>query len=125
MILEDVKRDFVNEGPQEETTKMSISPDVESHIIRVLTDNSYDDPLGSSIREAVSNAVDSVTEAGTNQPVIVSIKKTTSQSYEFSVQDKGLGLDDVSFKKYIMGIGESTKRGSDVLLGGLTNRSSL
>jgi anti-sigma regulatory factor (Ser/Thr protein kinase) len=118
MLLDNSKRDFIQDNPQEETTKMSISADVESHIIRVLTEHSYDDPLGSSIREAVSNAVDSVTEAGTKMPVIVSIVKTKDKGYEFMVEDKGLGLDDVSFKKYIMGIGESTKRNSDILLGG-------
>jgi len=34
------------------------------------------------------------------------------------IEDKGLGLDDASFKKYIMGLGESTKRNSSTLLGG-------
>lgn len=117
MLLEDNKRDYVSDQ-QEETRKMSISADVESHIIRVLTEHSYDDPLGSSIREAVSNAVDSVTESQTGEPVIVSIKKNMSGKYELSIEDKGLGLDDVSFFKYIMGLGESTKRNNPLLLGG-------
>lgn len=117
MILENVKNDYQS-SDYEETTKMSISKEVESHIVKVLTE-SYSDPLGSSIREAVSNAVDSVYEAGTNEPVIVSIKRNISNQYVLSIEDKGLGLDDVSFKKYIMGMGESTKRNNDSLLGGL------
>ena len=118
MKLENNKRDFIREG-SEETTKMSISADVESHIIKVLTEHSYDDPLGSSIRECVSNAVDSVMEAGTGEPVIVSITMNKAGASELNIEDKGLGLDDVSFKKYIMGLGESTKRNNDQLLGGL------
>lgn len=117
MKLENNKRDFIREG-DEQTTKMSISADVESHIIKVLTEHSYDDPLGSSIRECVSNAVDSVMEAGTNEPVIVSIVKNKAGNNELVIEDKGLGLDDASFKKYIMGLGESTKRNNDKLLGG-------
>ena len=117
MLLENNKRDFINDQ-KEETTRMSISADVESHIIKVLTEHSYDDPLGSSIREAVSNAVDSVAEAGNNQPIIVAITKNRVGQYELSIEDRGLGLDDASFKKYIMGLGESTKRGNASLLGG-------
>lgn len=120
MLLENNKRDFINDK-QEETTRMSISADVESHIIKVLTEHSYDDPLGSSIREAVSNAIDSVAEAGNDNPVIVSITKNRVGQYELSIEDKGLGLDDVSFKKYIMGLGESTKRNNANLLGGLNS----
>lgn len=118
MILENSKRDYIVEN-QEETTKMSISADVESHIIKLVTENSYDDPLGSSIRECVSNCLDSHTEAGVDEPIIVSIKKNVVGQNELTIQDFGLGLDDVSFNKYIMGIGESSKRTSATLLGGL------
>lgn len=118
MLLDNNKRDFIREG-NEDTTRMRINTDVESHIIKVLTEHSYDDPLGSSIREAVSNAVDSVTEAGNNQPVIVSIVQNKASQYVLSIEDKGLGLDDAGFKKYIMGLGESTKRNNANLLGGL------
>lgn len=118
-LNDSIKRDYLSTASgDEKTTKMSISADVESHIVRVLTEHTYSDPLGSAIRECVSNAVDSVTEAGTNLPVIVRIQKNKSNLWELSVEDKGLGLDDASFKKYIMGIGESTKRNSNVLLGG-------
>lgn len=120
-LNDSIKRDYLSTASgDEKTTKMSISADVESHIVRVLTEHTYSDPLGSAIRECVSNAVDSVTEAGTNLPVIVRIQKNKSNLWELSVEDKGLGLDDASFKKYIMGIGESTKRNSNVLLGGLS-----
>jgi anti-sigma regulatory factor (Ser/Thr protein kinase) len=117
MQLENSKRDFLADGT-EDTVRMTISKDVESHIIRVLTEDSYDDPLGSSIREAISNAVDSVKEAGTGEPVIVSIKHNVQRQLELTIEDKGLGLDDVSFNKYIMGIGESSKRDNADLLGG-------
>lgn len=118
-LNDSIKRDYLSTASgDEKTTKMSISADVESHIVRVLTEHTYSDPLGSAIRECVSNAVDSVTEAGTNLPVVVRIQNNKSNLWELSVEDKGLGLDDASFKRYIMGIGESTKRNSNVLLGG-------
>jgi nitrate/nitrite-specific signal transduction histidine kinase len=118
MILENSKRDYIVDS-QEQTTKMSISADVESHIIKLVTENSYDDALGSALREAVSNAIDSHTEAGVDHPIIVSIKKNRAGQNELNIEDRGLGLDDVSFNKYIMGIGESSKRNSATLLGGL------
>jgi len=117
MKLENNKRDFITDS-NEETIKMSISSDVQGHIIKLVTEHTYTDPLGSALRECVSNAVDSVTEAGTKEPVLVKIEKNKASQNELSIQDFGLGLDDVNFKKYIMGIGESTKRNSDVLLGG-------
>ena len=119
MILQNDNSDYLNEV-SEETTRMRISTDVEGHIIKVLTEHTYRDPLGSSIRETVSNALDSVTESGSKHPVIVSIITNKAGQKELIIEDKGLGLDDVTFKKYIMGMGESTKRNNNELLGGLS-----
>lgn len=116
MILENNKREFQQEGGGQ-STRMSISAEVESHIVKVLTE-SYSDALGSAIRECVSNAVDSHTEAGVTDPIIVSIKRDMSQRYVLSIEDVGLGLDEAGFNKYIMGLGESTKRQNANLLGG-------
>ena len=65
MQLDNAKRDYLVDV-DEETTKMSISKDVESHIIKVLTEHSYDDPLGSSIREAVSTSFSNTIYSITN-----------------------------------------------------------
>jgi hypothetical protein len=117
MILSTINNDTLIRGDLGQSTEMSISREVEGHIIKMLTEKGYDDPLGSGLRECVSNAVDSVSEAGKTTPVVVSLKKEGAQ-WHLQVEDKGLGLDEEGFKKYIMGIGESTKRDKPHLLGG-------
>lgn len=117
MILQDPKREVKIEGI-ESAVKMHISESVTSHVIKVLTEYSYQDSLGSGIRECISNAIDSHTEAGQEEPVIVSLKNDSIGNYILEVEDKGVGLDKESFEKYIMGIGQSTKRNDDKFLGG-------
>ena len=51
-------------------------------------------------------------------PVIVRIKKEDNGVDSFEVEDRGLGLDNIEFDKYIMGIGESTKQLISNVLGG-------
>ena len=118
MILENTKRDVITEGI-EDTYKMNISLTAQSHIIKLVTEYAYNSPLDSAIRECVSNSLDSVDEAGTNEPVIVRLKQNNLNGWELSFEDKGLGLSKESFYKYIMGIGESTKRDNPLLRGGL------
>lgn len=118
MIVQHETREVLTTGVGQ-TQGMSISSSAEAHIIKLITENAYKKPLDSGIRESVSNALDSHTEAGQTDPVIVSLKRNSANKWEFSVEDFGLGLDDVGFYKYIMGIGESTKQASKTLLGGL------
>jgi hypothetical protein len=96
--------------------KMHLSEEGENHIIRMLT-KAYSDPIGSIIRESMANAVDSHRMANNPNPVICRIQRENNQWY-FEAIDNGLGLDDVEFEKYIMGIGESTKRGLANVIGG-------
>lgn len=119
MILQQTNSEVVIVGEEMESHKMHISREAENHLIRMATEWSYKSPLESGIRECVSNAIDSHLEAENDLPVIVSLKKEDNR-WVLEIKDEGLGLDDVSFKRYIMGIGESTKRNSPKLLGGLT-----
>ncbi len=118
MLLETHHRDVLSTEEGVETTKMGISKDVTAHILKVLTEYSYKSPKESAIREAVSNSIDSHTEAGVTDPVIVRLFKNDNHQWEFQAIDKGLGLDDVGFKKYIMGMGESSKRDNPNIIGG-------
>lgn len=119
MVLQQTFREVSKEGDVLETQKMHISREAESHLIRMATEWSYKQPLESGLREAVSNAVDSHIEAGNTDPVIVKLEKNKVGAWVLQIIDEGLGLDDKSFHKYIMGVGESTKRSNPKLLGGL------
>jgi ribosomal protein S8 len=98
---------------------ISQSSEVQAHIIKVLTDYSYKKKIESAIRETVSNSIDSHIEAGKrDEPVLVRLKyNSDKKQWWFESEDKGLGLDEEGFDKYIMGIGESTKRNNPDTLG--------
>lgn len=122
MILNNVKNDVIieeGEGIGSPLVKMNISDDIQSHIIKIVTEYAYNDPLGSIIREGVSNCVDSHTEANQNSPVMVRLLEDNIGNLNLELEDVGLGLDEESFNKYIMGIGQSTKNNNPNLLGGL------
>lgn len=119
MIIQQNYREIETAGEVLETSKMHVSREAENHLIRMATEWSYKSPLESGLREAVSNAIDSHIEADVTEPIIVRLYKNKADSWVLEVIDNGLGLDDVGFDKYIMGIGESTKRGNKELLGGL------
>ncbi len=118
MILQQTIREIHSEGEVMESQKMHVSREAENHLIRMATEWSYKQPLESGLREAVSNAVDSHLESGNTDPVIVKLAKNKVNQWVLEIIDEGLGLDDTGFHKYIMGIGESTKRGRADLLGG-------
>ena len=119
MILEQQKQATVlSEGEQQETIKMSLDLDSAQFIMQeLLSKGIYSDTIGSTIRETVSNALDSTRRAGTNKPIIVSFKLAKDGNYEFSVEDWGLGLDDNDVKNIVSKYGASTKRDSATELG--------
>jgi hypothetical protein len=57
----------------------------------------------------LSNSIDSVRRINGDTPVIVSLKSNNG-NYEFTVEDKGTGLDDEEVKNIISKYGKSTKR---------------
>lgn len=116
MIIDSKIKDVTTEGITN-SKKMFINTDNSEHFIRMLT-KTYADPIGSLIREAVANAKDSHTMANVDDPVIVYIKQEINNTYSFNVKDQGLGLDELEFSRYIMGIGESTKTKLVNVIGG-------
>jgi len=117
MIITKQRNDVTIQGDVTHSSKMHINTEGQGHLIRLLT-KTYSDVIGSIIREQTANAKDSMTMAGNNNPVIVKIVKESNGEYSFQVYDEGLGLDDIEFNKYIMGIGESTKQLISNVLGG-------
>jgi DNA topoisomerase VI subunit B len=85
--------------------------------MQMLSKNLYSDDVGSTIRETVSNALDSHRRAGITKPIVVGLQPHSDQSYEFTVEDFGTGLDDKDVKHIISKYGKSTKRLIDNELG--------
>lgn len=103
----------------EDSFNMSInkSKEVEAHIIKILTED-YSDPIGSFIRETISNHYDSHVENLTpDKPIYIKIDRMETGKILFESSDEGLGLSLEEFDKYYMGIGESSKRGKENLIG--------
>lgn len=77
--------------------------------------NLYSDPIGSSVREYLSNASDANKESKSDKPIIVGIDNN-----KFFIQDYGLGLSPEFMESNIEGyctIGYSTKRGDNEMIG--------
>ena len=119
MILEkQTEAHILQEGETQETVKMSLDLDSAQVLMQMLSKNLYSDAIGSTIRECASNALDSHRRAGSDKPIIVSFKRNNqTDTYEFAVQDFGIGLDADDVRNIISKYGKSTKRDSNTELG--------
>jgi hypothetical protein len=119
MILEKQKEAMiVSDGDEmNESIGMSLDLDSAQILMQMLSKNLYSDSIGSTIRECASNALDSHRRAGVKDPIVVSLRMNSSQNYEFSVEDFGIGLNDDDVKNIISKYGKSTKRNSNTELG--------
>jgi HSP90 family molecular chaperone len=94
----------------QETIGMSLDLDSANMLMQMLSKNLYSDGIGSSIRETVSNALDSHRKANVDTPILVSFIRNEEDNYEFSVEDFGTGLDADDVESIISKYGKSTKR---------------
>lgn len=118
MILEKQTQSLIHEvNSTQATIGMSLDLDSAQVLMQMLSKNLYSDAIGSTIRECASNALDSHRRAGVDAPVIVKLAKTNNNSYEFSVEDFGTGLDADDVENIISKYGKSTKRNSTTELG--------
>ena len=119
MILEQQKQSKVLQtGQNNESIGMSLDLDSAQVLMQMLSKNLYSDSIGSTIRECASNALDSHRRAGCDKPVIVSFKRNNqANTYEFAVEDFGIGLDADDVRNIISKYGKSTKRNSNTELG--------
>lgn len=112
MIVEQQRQaEVVEENFSQETIEMSLDTDSAQFLMQMLSKNLYSDPIGSTVRETCSNALDSHRRADVSDPIIVTLAHGNGYSYEFSVEDFGIGLDDDDVKNIISKYGKSTKRG--------------
>jgi hypothetical protein len=118
MILEKQKEAHIlQEGESQDSIGMSLDLDSAQILMQMLSKNLYSDSIGSTIRECASNAVDSHRRIRSDKPIIVSFTRNSSDNYEFSVEDFGIGLDADDVKNIISKYGKSTKRNSNTELG--------
>ena len=119
MILEkQTESHILQEGTTQETVKMSLDLDSAQVLMQMLSKNLYSDSIGSTIRECASNALDSHRRAGSDKPIIVSFKRAAkADTFEFAVEDFGIGLDADDVVNIISKYGKSTKRDSNTELG--------
>ena len=119
MIVEkQTEAHILQEGTSNESVAMSLDLESAQHLMMMLSKNLYSDPIGSTIRECASNALDSHRRSGSDKPIIVSFKRAKqADTYEFAVEDFGIGLDADDVRNIISKYGKSTKRESNTELG--------
>lgn len=96
---------------------VSIDPKNIEHIVTILSSNLYSNPEESFLRETISNAYDSHIEAGTKEPIILSIIEKAFDNYYISIRDYGTGISPERFKEIYLCIGSSTKRAENQYIG--------
>lgn len=118
MILEQQKNAAIIEvGDVNDSLNMSLDLDSAQILMQMLSKNLYSDAIGSTIRETCSNALDSHRRAKVNDPIVVSFKVNNDNTYSFTVEDFGIGLDANDVSTIISKYGKSTKRNSADELG--------
>ncbi len=107
----------LEEGQSQGSIGMSLDMESAHVLMQMLSKNLYSDPIGSTVRECASNALDSHRRAGVADAIIVSLKVNDQNNYEFSVEDFGTGLDADDVENIISKYGKSTKRESNTEIG--------
>lgn len=108
-----------SEGDIDDVTDMSIDTESIGLLMQFLSKNIYSDAVGSTVREWVSNAWDATVKVEEKKPIIVSLVKTESYKWQFTVEDFALGLDDQDVKNIISKYLCSTKRNDSKQLGAM------
>lgn len=83
----------------------------------MVSKNLYSNPIGSFIRELVSNGVDANVDANVDNPVIVHIYPEDGFNF-IEVKDNGVGMSPETFKNIYMSWFNSDKRDTDEKIGG-------
>jgi histidine kinase/DNA gyrase B/HSP90-like ATPase len=117
MILNAGRQADVHSMGMEEAKDMTIDAASTDILMRILSEGLYSDPIGSTIREWVSNSLDSHIEAGVNEPVIVEIVQDKNWAWKFRTTDFGVGISPERQENVISKYAASTKRQSTTMLG--------
>jgi anti-sigma regulatory factor (Ser/Thr protein kinase) len=107
----------VSIGEQGESYFAGIDPANYSKVFMMISESLYTNPIGSFIREIVSNAIDANTTAKVDKPVLINVFKEDLLTY-ITVEDEGVGMSDEEMKTVYMSIFKSTKDDNDDHIGG-------
>ena len=82
----------------------------------MLSDGLYSDKVGAIVREVACNAYDSHIEAGC-EDIPIEITVPNNMTHEFSVEDFGVGMDEVTVRSVFAGYFNSSKRDNNEVTG--------
>ena len=99
--------------------KMRLSENASAMVFQLFTKNVYSNPIGTVVREIVSNCFDSHTEAKVNAPVLVrKFQDTQDNTIYISFIDYGVGMSPDRIENIYGVYFESTKRVDNTQIGG-------
>lgn len=116
MRIEKDETDITNIGNMQ-AIKSSIADENLGLALKMVSRNLYSNPIGSFIRELVSNAVDANKDANEISPVIVHIYAEDG-TYFMEVKDNGIGITPENFQNIYMSWFSSDKRHTNEKIGG-------
>lgn len=96
--------------------KMGIKQEDYKKLRAILSTNLYSDPIGSTIREVCSNALDGCKEAKIDALIQVNLQRKNGV-FVFSVQDEGFGMSPERVDEVFSNFLSSTKENSEEELG--------
>lgn len=95
-------------GETNKRVEMGVSEEVFAIIAKLLT-NLYTNPLEASIRETMSNAMDSSIRAKSTRPIEIELISDGSNYKYFTIRDYGEGMDMETLRTVFTQYGNSTK----------------
>ena len=114
---------IIDKGNQEKAeviggidTSNSMRMNLNAQSYELLLSNLYSDPLGSTIRELCTNALEANMAAKTNKKVVVQLPSVINSN--LIIRDFGTGLDDKEIDKYLNCLFSSSKGESNDNMGG-------
>ncbi len=88
-------------------------------IISLASKNLYSDPISSIVREITSNCYDANKESGSEEPILIYYETNLEDNtVSINFKDNGLGLSPAKIKDIYMNWFSSTKRESNLQIGG-------
>ena len=119
MRLDTLQKNEVESLDEFDAIDYTIDPENMKYVYKAFIN--YSNPIGSIVREAVSNSFDAHVEAGTKEPVEVEIQDGNSLTGEPSAiifRDFGIGISPERIKKIYSKFFSSTKRETNEQIGG-------
>ena len=100
--------------------KMGFAPEAESFLMDMMSDGLYSDKFGSIVREIASNCIDANAEAGSTDPVAITVTAPSSftNTGEITFQDSGVGICPDRIEDIFTLYFASTKRDGNDMIGG-------